>query len=181
MATDLDLVRRALGVSRCVFWGMSGGSMIAQVLVHLHPGSVDALILDSAGPCFALTLADPACLMNPAHPRWREERPAWVVRDASGEPLLMAPNEPSDQLRRVVPSLMAFDARSWLGEVRVPTLVVAGAEDEVAPLAQVRALHEALPGSRLAVIEGAGHVPVVQEPDRVGAAVRTFLAEHALR
>jgi pimeloyl-ACP methyl ester carboxylesterase len=66
-------VRRALGVSRWVIWGMSGGSMIAQVCARLlHPDALEALILDSAGPCFADTLADSGCLLNPAAPRWRE-------------------------------------------------------------------------------------------------------------
>jgi pimeloyl-ACP methyl ester carboxylesterase len=205
MATDLELVRRALGVSRWVIWGMSGGSMVAQVFARLHPEVLDALILDSAGPCFALTLADPACVLNPSYPAWREAlaaagvpadgaaadragadlvweevpRAGWVLRRASGPAVVVSPSEPSPAMRRVMPNLIEFDARPWLGGIRVPALVMGGTADRVAPPAQLRALHEAIPGSRLAMIQGAGHVPIGEKPEVVAAEVRRFLAERS--
>jgi pimeloyl-ACP methyl ester carboxylesterase len=205
MADDLDLVRRALGVSRWLIWGMSGGSMVAQVLAHLYPETLEGLILDSAGPCFALTLADPACVMSPSNPAWREAlaaagvptdgaaparaggdlvwaevpRAGWVLRHATGPALVVSPSEPSSAMRRVMPNLIEFDARPWLAGVRVPALVMGGTADTVAPPAQLRALHEAIPGSRLAMIEGAGHVPIGEKPEAVAAEVRRFLSERS--
>jgi pimeloyl-ACP methyl ester carboxylesterase len=76
-----------------------------------------------------------------------------------------------------MPGLLAFDARPWLTAVRVPTLVLAGTADQVAPLAQLRALHEAIPGSTFTAIEGAGHVPIAEKPTEVAKAVRGFLTE----
>lgn len=203
-ADDLDAVRRRLGLPRWVIWGMSGGSMIAQVYAHRHPESLDALILDSAGPCFSVTLRDAGCVMSASFPRWREALAAagllpelesartsqaapddviWeelsnvgcVLRSASGRVRLVFPGAPSSQMRRVMPHLLTFDARPWLGDIRVPTLVMGGAGDQVAPPAQLRALHEAIPGSSLELIEGAGHVPVQEKPDEVAVAVRGFL------
>jgi len=205
-ADDLDAVRRSLGLPRWVIWGMSGGSMIAQVYAHRHHESVEALILDSAGPCFSVTLRDAGCVMSASFPRWREALAAaglraelesagtsqaapdeviweevpdvgWVLRSASGRVRLVFPGVPSAQMRRVVPHLLAFDARPWLGDIRVPTLVLGGAGDQVAPPAHLRALHEAIPGSSLALIDGAGHVPVQEKPDEVAAAVRSFLSQ----
>jgi pimeloyl-ACP methyl ester carboxylesterase len=200
MADDLDDVRGALGIPRWVLWGMSGGSMIGQVAVHRHPEALDALVLDSAGPCFRETLRDPDCSGSPFAPRWRaalavagltpdplarapdvgawDELPGagWVCRSRSGTALLVSPTVPTALERRVMPSLLAYDARPWLARVRVPVLVLAGAEDRVAPLEQVRALHEAIPRSRLEVIAGAGHVPVGDRPAEVGAAVSRFLS-----
>src|SRR5215472_4670377 len=72
MADDLDAVRRSLGLPRWVIWGMSGGSMIAQVYACLHSETLEGLILDSAGPCFSLTLRDAECVMSPSFPRWRD-------------------------------------------------------------------------------------------------------------
>lgn len=206
MAGDLDAVRRSLGLPTWVIWGMSGGSMIAQVYAHRHPESLDGLILDSAGPCFSGTLRDTDSVMSASFPRWREALRAagllpelesagtsqaphdeviweelanvgWVLRSASGRVRLVFPGVPSPQMRRVMPHLLAFDARPWLGDIRVPTLVLGGAGDHVAPPAQLRALHEAIPGSSLALIEGAGHVPVQEKPDEVAAAVRSFLSQ----
>ncbi len=196
MAADLDLVRQALGFPRWVIWGMSEGSMVAMASARWHADGINALILDSAGPCFATTLADPGCVLSPLHPRWRAGLAAAVDRDGDGQldwaavpdvgwvlrrggepPLVVSPREPSVQLRRVMPSLLVFDARPWLGAIDVPTLVLAGAMDEVAPLAQLRALHEAIPGASLAVIDGAGHVPIGERPDDVGLLVRRFLSQ----
>jgi 3-oxoadipate enol-lactonase len=196
MAADLDQVRQALGLRRWVIWGISGGSMVAQVSARWHPEGIEALILDSAGPCFASTLADPGCVLSPSHPRWSgllaapvdpdgDGRPGWtavpdvgwVLRRDGGQAVVVSLREPPDQMRRVMPSLLAFDARPWLGAIEVPTLVLAGGADQVAPLAQLRALHEAIPGASLAVIDGAGHVPIGERPDDVRALVQRFLSQ----
>jgi pimeloyl-ACP methyl ester carboxylesterase len=196
MAADLDQVRQALGFRRWVVWGMSGGGGVAMTAARWHPGGIEALILDSADPCFASTLADPACVLSPLHERWAGKVPAptdpggagpldwtevpdvgWVLRRGGGPALLISQREPSVQMRQVMPSLLAFDARPWLAAIDTPTLVLAGSADQVVPLAHLRALHEAIPGASLAVIDGAGHVPITDRPDDVTDLVRRFLAQ----
>ena len=90
---------------------------------------------------------------------------------------MLSPREPSLQMRQVMSSLLAFDARPWLGAIVVPTLVIAGSADQIVPVSHLRALHEAIPGASLAVIDGAGHVPVTDRPDDVTVLVRRFLAQ----
>ena len=196
MAADLDQVRQALGFRRWVIWGMSGGSVVAMTTAHWHPEGVEALILDSADFCFASTLADPASVLSPLHPSWAGKLPApaghdgtgrldwtpvpdlgWVLRRGEGPALMISPREPSVQMRQVISSLLAFDARPWLAEIDVPTLVLAGSADQVVPIAHLRALHQAIRGASLAVIEGAGHVPITDRPDDVTALVQRFLAQ----
>lgn len=196
MAVDLDQVRQALGFRRWVIWGMSGGSVVAMASARWHPEGIEALILDSAVPCFASALADPACVLSPLHESWAGRVPApaghdgtgpldwtavpdvgWVLRRGGGPALMISPREPSAQMRQVMPSLLAFDARPWLAAIDVPALVLAGSADHVAPIAHLRSLHEAIPGASLAVIDGAGHVPVTDRPDDVTFLVRRFLAQ----
>jgi pimeloyl-ACP methyl ester carboxylesterase len=71
-------------------------------------------------------------------------------------------------------SLGDFDLESELGAVRCPTLVVHGRADPI-PLASSEAIAAAIPGARLAVLERAGHVPYVEQPDALWAAVLPFL------
>ena len=196
MAADLDQVRQALGFRRWVIWGMSGGGVVAMASARWHPEGIEALVLDSADPCFASTLADPACVLSPLHPSWAGRVPdaddpeaagpldwtavpdvGWVLRRGGGPALLISQREPSVQMRAVMPSLLAFDARPWLAELDVPALVLAGSADQVVPVAHLRALHEAIHGASLAVIDGAGHVPITDRPDDVTDLVRRFLAQ----
>ena len=54
-----------------------------------------------------------------------------------------------------------------------------GDADVRAPLAVAEELHAAIPGARLVVLDGVGHVSSVEAPDRVTAELRAFLREAA--
>jgi pimeloyl-ACP methyl ester carboxylesterase len=68
------------------------------------------------------------------------------------------------------------DSAATLPTITVPTLVVVGDEDALTPVAEARAMHAAIPGSRLAVIPGAGHVSNVERPAEFNRILRDFLA-----
>ncbi|WP_431965094.1 alpha/beta fold hydrolase [Actinacidiphila sp. bgisy160] len=65
-------------------------------------------------------------------------------------------------------ALAAHDVRAALGRITVPTLVVGGAEDQVTPPADARALVAGIPDARLAVVPGASHLVPVEQPAAVG-------------
>jgi 3-oxoadipate enol-lactonase len=65
------------------------------------------------------------------------------------------------------------DSTPMLAGIDVPTLVVVGDEDVVTPPKEARAMHEGIPGSRLEVIPGAGHLSNMERP----AAFNTLLTE----
>lgn len=67
------------------------------------------------------------------------------------------------------------DITKRLHEIEVPVQIVWGADDPLFPLAHAHRAHAALPGSRLAVIEGAGHAPQSDRPDEFNRAVSKFL------
>jgi pimeloyl-ACP methyl ester carboxylesterase len=53
-----------------------------------------------------------------------------------------------------------------LGELEVPATLIWGADDGVLPLSYAEALQQAIPHSQLKVIEGAAHIPHMQQPER---------------
>lgn len=61
--------------------------------------------------------------------------------------------------------------------IRVPTLIVWGREDRLFPVREAEALHARMPGSRLAILPGAGHLPQREAPREFSEAVAGFLAD----
>jgi pimeloyl-ACP methyl ester carboxylesterase len=60
--------------------------------------------------------------------------------------------------------------------IGVPTLVIWGAHDEIVPLEYGERLRQAIPDSRLVVVEDAGHIPHEERPGPVRKAIEEFLA-----
>ncbi len=57
----------------------------------------------------------------------------------------------------------------------IPTLILWGEEDSLIPVAAARWFHAALPGARLIVYPGIGHLPHEETADRTAADVADFL------
>ena len=57
----------------------------------------------------------------------------------------------------------------------LPTLVIVGEGDVITPPEHARALAQAIPGARLAIIPGAGHLPPVEQPEATTRSLREFL------
>jgi pimeloyl-ACP methyl ester carboxylesterase len=70
---------------------------------------------------------------------------------------------------------MAFDSRSRLHEIRCPTLVIAGSDDNAVPMHHATMLHDGIAGSKLVVIAGADHALMWTRPDEWFEKVSEFL------
>lgn len=69
-----------------------------------------------------------------------------------------------------------FDARSLLGAIRVPALVVHGSDDQLVGAAEAQALAAGIAGARFVSVDGAGHVPQLEQPARVHELLTSFAA-----
>lgn len=67
------------------------------------------------------------------------------------------------------------DQTELLSSIDVPTLIVVGSEDAITPPADAEAMSAQIEGSRLVVIEGAGHVSNVERPGEFNRALVEFL------
>jgi 3-oxoadipate enol-lactonase/4-carboxymuconolactone decarboxylase len=179
-----------LGVERASYAGVSLGGMIGMWLAACAPARVDRLAL----VCTAAFL--------PPADRWRE-RAATVRAEGTGAladalvgrwftPAFVARR--GDLVARVVADLHAVDREeyascceaiaSWdwrdrLGDVRAPTLVVAGAEDPVTPPADAYALGAAIPDAQVTVVKGAAHLAILEKPDTLAGLLLAHLGERA--
>jgi len=68
-----------------------------------------------------------------------------------------------------------IDSRPHLGAIRCPTLVIAGREDQIMPLEWLQELAQGIPGARLEVIDGCGHMSTLERPETVARSLRSWL------
>jgi pimeloyl-ACP methyl ester carboxylesterase len=62
-----------------------------------------------------------------------------------------------------------------LATISTPTLVVVGEGDAITPVSMAQTMHKGIAGSRLAVIQGAGHMAPMEQPSQVNQAIRQFI------
>jgi pimeloyl-ACP methyl ester carboxylesterase len=71
-----------------------------------------------------------------------------------------------------------YDPETVAGKITAPVLMISGSEDRVNPIDKNAAvLAKAMPKARLEIIEGLGHLPEVEAPEKVNAMLRAFFAE----
>ena len=77
-------------------------------------------------------------------------------------------------VRSVVPARP--DQRALLAGVRTPVLVIAGSEDATFPVAETRAMAEAIPGAEFMVLDRVAHLAALEDPVRINRLIGEFLA-----
>lgn len=178
----------AAGVQRAHIVGLSWGGLLAQECYRRHSARVRSLVLADTYAGWKGSLPHPI----------PEERLAACLRDASRPPGEFVPKylpgmfgeSPPQAVREELASIMSdfhpvgfrlmatalahADTRDLLPNIRVPTLLVWGGADVRSPTSVAHQLHGAIPGARLAIIPGAGHVSNLEAPGRFNAEVRDF-------
>lgn len=67
------------------------------------------------------------------------------------------------------------DQQKTLRRANLPLLIIAGAEDRLVPVRRQDFAAQLAPYGKLTVIEGAGHLPMLEQPETVTAAIEAFL------
>ena len=190
-ADDLAALLDALGVDEAVLCGISMGGYIALECVRRWRRRIRGLVLmdtraeaDSAegrkGRDSAAAAARERGIGAVAEamlPKLFAGDTAEVVGPAWKQVEMMVRNTP---VPGILGALSAMRERPdstpllpTLGDL--PVLVVSGEDDRIIPAAQARALAETIPGARLHVIAGAGHLPPVERPAETTEILREFL------
>src|SRR2546427_748256 len=72
-------------------------------------------------------------------------------------------------------AIAGLDLTDRVGAIKLPTLVIVGAEDPGTPVAAARVLHERIKGSELMVLKSASHLSNLEQPDLFSGALTDFL------
>ena len=70
-----------------------------------------------------------------------------------------------------------YDATHWLHDIKVPTLIISGENDNMIPVKEQELMHQLIPGSQLAVIRHGSHCPQMDLPELINHKVEKFLSE----
>ena len=70
-----------------------------------------------------------------------------------------------------------FDTMNDIQRIKIPGLIVCGSEDMLTPVKYSEYLSRNILGSRLVVIQGAGHMVMIEKPDQVNTAIEEFLKD----
>jgi len=170
----------AVGVERAVVVGHSMGGAIAQTLALGSPDRVAGLVLVATGARLRVAPA----ILDGIHAdfervadlitrfAWSPEADPAMVE--LGRQALLSETSP-DVLFGDFVACDRFDVMERLHEIETPTLVVAGTADQLTPLKYERFLAKHITSARLTVIEGAGHMVMLERPAEVAKTVGEFL------
>jgi pimeloyl-ACP methyl ester carboxylesterase len=168
-----------LGVRPAVLIGHSMGGAIAMDLALRHPDMVDGLVLTCTAARF--NIPDERLTI------WRQ-----VMQGRSPQPFTKdscSPKTPMNIIQegwmeqiKTDPRVRYFDLvackevdlTSKLGEIRKPTLVLAGQDDMTTPVAQSEELCDRIPGAKLSVVPEAGHWLPIEKPQEACDAILAF-------
>lgn len=195
--TVAELARIVLEAAppRFALAGLSMGGIVAMEIVAQAPARVAGLCLMDTNP-------------KAEHPKVAEAREPQIqrVRDGDLRAVMrdeMKPNYLADgpTVGAILDTCMAMaetmgavtfvrqsralqtraDRQKTLAGVTVPSLILCGRDDALCPLHRHAAMQALIPGSELVVVEGAGHLPTLEQPAVTTRAIRAWLShvDHA--
>jgi len=180
----------AIGVDRPNVLGLSFGSTLALELYRQRPDLPAALVLASAYAGWTGSLSPEMVRQRLQQTIADFDLPAEQVVAIYNVPGLLTENAPPELvdenaaimrgfhpggMKVITRSLAEADLRDMLQRIEAQTLLIYGDRDVRSPLSIAHDLHARIPGSKLAVLPGVGHLCNVEGADLFNAEVRAFL------
>lgn len=192
-AADTKALVDALGISDFHLLGTSMGGMIAQEYAIAYGSDLKSLTLSS-------TYAAPGPFCSRMFSMWADMAPVlgvpFVMRDVTlwaftlpffetreaeleeFEAAMAAMDQPVEAYLAQLSSIRTHDTSDRLGRITTPTLVIAGEEDILIPVALSRRLHEGIAGSEWLTTPG-GHASIWEHSEPFNQAVLAFIERQA--
>jgi pimeloyl-ACP methyl ester carboxylesterase len=189
-AADNLALMDSLGIRKFILGGLSMGGQIVLEMLRQAPDRIEALLLADTFAALdsperkqlRFTMADR--LEREGMQAYAREELTKMIAPANAEELpqvadhvmkMMTTTPPAGAAAALRGRAQRIDYTPLLHEIRVPALVVVGREDVYTPVAWAEQLNRDIPGSKLVVIEKAGHMPNLERPDVFNEALGSWL------
>ena len=187
LVADVVALMDAVAIKRAHFCGLSMGGMTALFLAQRHRERFDRIIACDCGPASTPASAQQwkeridlagekgmGALVEPTVARWFPGEFLATKSPKLDKIREMIRTTPFAGFRGCAQALSDYDLRPGLGGIDRPTLLIVGTKD--ATLAGIRQIKEAVRGSALVELEGAGHIANLEQPAAFTGTVREFLS-----
>lgn len=186
-ANDVIHFMDRLELEQIVLVGISMGSAIALTTALTHPERIRALALLGGGG--KMRVAN-AVLETAANPKTFEAAVDMInagcfSENASPELVQLS----KQHMLKLAPSVLLgdfqacnqFNIMDRLSQINISTLILCGALDKMMPPKFSESLHHGITNSKLHLLEHAGHMLQLEQPEKVAALLKQFLDEHPPR
>ncbi|HWX96199.1 MAG TPA: alpha/beta fold hydrolase [Solirubrobacteraceae bacterium] len=179
-----------LEVEQADVLGYSFGGLLAQELAHRAPERVRRLILCATAQGLPVVPPNPIpalMLLTPAryyHPRLFRLIVPHIAGGRTRRDPAQLESQAAARLARP-PQLLGYAYQlyaasgwtsvPWLWRVTQATLIIAGDDDPIIPLANPRLMAKMMPAAKLRVVKGGGHLFLIDEPESVIEDIHAFL------
>lgn len=188
LAEDAAALIGATAARPVIFVGLSIGGLIGQALAAARPGLVRALVLSNtaarigtpegwAERIAAVTAGGTGAIAEAVMQRWFA--PAFRATPALALWRTMLARTPAAGYVAACAAIAAADLTGAARSLRLPTLVIAGAEDGATPPDLVGATASLIAGAAFHLIPGAGHLPCIEKPNAYAALLNEFMKINA--
>ena len=185
-AADLVELLEHLGVAGAVICGLSIGGVIAQCLYAMRPQLIEGLILcDTAAKIGTAEMWNgriDATLANGIENFAEGVMEKWFTPDfhtsraeeLAGYRTMLTRQSPAGYAA-ACEAIRDADYRDGAASIGVHTLCIVGDQDGSTPPELVKEFARLIPGARFEVISGAGHIPCVEQPEKLADLIREFM------
>lgn len=172
----------ALHIHKAIYIGHSMGAAIALTLALDHPRRVLALGLMGGG---ARLKVSPELIQNTSNPATLPHA-LQAIAEMAFSPVV-EPRVKQLAMQRMAATRSTvlngdfiacnqFDVMDRLAKIRVPTLVVCGADDHMTPLRYSEHLVSSIKRAELIIVPDAGHMVMIEKPKEVASAITSFIS-----
>jgi len=175
---DMAALLRACGATRAIIGGLSLGGYMSMAFHLAHPEMVSALMLFDTGPGYRNPQGREAW-NETAYNRAKAFEERGLEALGGGAEVRVSAHTSAAGLAKAARGMLAqFDSRviESLEEIKVPTLVLVGANDR-AFLNATDYMAAKIPNATHVVIPDAGHAANIDQPEAFNRAVDEFLAK----